>query len=77
MNERYEYEGEPLNRLIVRAILRKCLVDTDVHRAINPQQVSRSTRLTFHQIKLQLSGERQMLSIISAHFHEEIHQEHS
>ena len=41
------------------------------------QQVSRSTRLTFHQIKLQLSGERQMLSIISAHFHEEIHQEHS
>ena len=40
MNERYEYEGEPLNRLIVRAILRKCLVDTDVHRAINPQQVS-------------------------------------
>ena len=41
------------------------------------QRVSRSTRLTFHQIKLQLSGERQMLSIISAHFHEEIHQEHS
>ena len=41
------------------------------------QQVSRSTRLTFHQIKLQLSGERQMLSIISAHFHDEIHQEHS
>ena len=34
------------------------------------QQVSRSTRLTFHQIKLQLSGDRQMLSIISAHFHE-------
>ncbi|MCY4552239.1 MAG: hypothetical protein OXC79_01085 [Candidatus Poribacteria bacterium] len=34
------------------------------------QQVSCSTRLTFHQIKLQLSGERQMLSIISAHFHE-------
>ena len=40
MNERYEYEGEPLNRLIVRAILRKSLVDRDVHRAINPQQVS-------------------------------------
>ena len=36
----YEYRGEPLNRLIVRAILRKCLVDTDVHREINPQQVS-------------------------------------
>jgi len=35
------------------------------------QQASRSTRLTFHQIKLQLSGERQMLSIISAHFHEQ------
>ena len=41
------------------------------------QRVSRATRLTFHQIKLQLSGERQMLSIISAHFHDEIHQEHS
>ncbi len=40
------------------------------------QQVSRSTRLTFHQIKLQLSGERQMLSIISAHFHEHSTQEH-
>jgi hypothetical protein len=36
----YEHRGEPLNRTIVRAILRKCLVDTDVHRAINPQQVS-------------------------------------
>ena len=41
------------------------------------QQVSRSTRLTFHQIKLQLSGERQMLSIISAHFHKQNTQEHS
>ena len=40
------------------------------------QQVSRSTRLTFHQIKLQLSGDRQMLSIISAHFHELNAQEH-
>ena len=40
MNERYEYEGEPLNRSIVRAIFRKCLVDSDVHRAINPQQGS-------------------------------------
>ena len=40
------------------------------------QQVSRSTRLTFHQIKLQLSGDRQMLSTISAHFHELNPQEH-
>ena len=40
------------------------------------QQVSRSTRLTFHQIKLQLAGERQMLSIISAHFHEQNPHEH-
>ncbi len=41
------------------------------------QRVSRSTCLTFHQIKLQLSGERQMLSIISAHFHKQNTQEHS
>ena len=34
------------------------------------QQVSHATRRTFHHIKLQLSGDRQMLSIISAHFHE-------
>ena len=40
------------------------------------QQVSRSARLTFHQIKLQLSGDRQMLSIISEHFHERSTQEH-
>ena len=40
------------------------------------QQVSRSTRLTFHQIKLQLSGDRRMLSIISAHFHERNTQQH-
>ncbi len=40
------------------------------------QQVSCSTRLTFHQIKLQLSGERQMLSNIRAHFHERNPQEH-
>ena len=40
------------------------------------QQVSRSTRLTFHQIKLQLSGDRQMLSIISAHFHQLNTQQH-
>ena len=40
------------------------------------QQVSRSTQLTFHQIKLQLSGDRQMLSTISAHFHELNTQQH-
>ena len=40
------------------------------------QQVSQSTRLTLHQIKLQLSGDRQMLSTISAHFHEPNTQEH-
>ncbi|MYG06096.1 hypothetical protein F4167_05660 [Candidatus Poribacteria bacterium] len=40
------------------------------------QQVSRSTRLTFHHIKLQLSGDRQMSSTISAHFHELNPQEH-
>ena len=36
----YEYKGQPLNRPIVRAILRKCLIDRGVHRAINPLQVS-------------------------------------
>ena len=36
----YEHRGKPLNRPIVRAIFRKCLVDRDVHRTINPQQVS-------------------------------------
>ena len=36
----YEHRGEPLNLPIVRAILRKCLVDRDVHRTINPQQNS-------------------------------------
>ncbi|MDE0426175.1 MAG: transposase [Candidatus Poribacteria bacterium] len=40
------------------------------------QQVSRSTRLTFHHIKLQLSGDRQLLSVIAAHFHEPYPQEH-
>ena len=40
MNEQYEYEGDNLNRPIIRAILRKCLVDRDVHRTINPQQGS-------------------------------------
>ena len=36
----YEHRGRPLNRDIVRDILRKCLVDRDVHGEINPQQVS-------------------------------------
>ena len=36
------------------------------------QQVSRLTRKTFHQIKLELSGQRQMLSTLSEHFHEQI-----
>jgi hypothetical protein len=36
----YKHRGKPLNRPIIRAILRKCLVDRDVHRAINPQQNS-------------------------------------
>ena len=36
----YEHRKEPLNRPIIRAILRKCLVNRDVHRTINPQQVS-------------------------------------
>ena len=40
------------------------------------QQVSRSARLTFHQIKLQLSGDRQMLAIIKTHFHQRNPQEH-
>ena len=38
MNQQYEHEGQPLNRPIIRAILRKCLVDSEVHMAINPQQ---------------------------------------
>ena len=37
--ETYEHRGKPLNRPIIRAI-RKCLVDRDVHRAINWQQKS-------------------------------------
>ena len=36
------------------------------------QQVSRSTWKTFHQIQLTLSGQRQMLSDLSTHFHEQI-----
>ena len=42
MNERYEHKGKNLDRPIIRYILRKCLVDRDVHRAINPQQNSLS-----------------------------------
>ena len=34
------------------------------------QQVSRSVRKTFHQTQLELTGQRQMLSTLSAHFHE-------
>ena len=37
------------------------------------QQVSRLTRKTFHQIQLELSGQRQILSDLSKHFHEQIH----
>ena len=40
------------------------------------QQVSRSVRKTFHQIQLELSGQRQILSTISAHFHEQIPRKH-
>ena len=32
------------------------------------QQVSRSGRNTFHQIQLELTGQRQMLSVLSEHF---------
>ena len=41
------------------------------------QHVSRSTRKTFHQLKLELSGQRQMLPDISKHFHEHIPKEHT
>ena len=40
MSEEYEHREQPLDRPIVRAIFQKCLVDREVHRAINPQQVS-------------------------------------
>lgn len=36
MNQQYEHEGQKLNKPIIRAILRKCLVDPEVHRTINP-----------------------------------------
>ena len=35
------------------------------------QQVSRSGRKTFHQTQLELTGQRQMLSVLSEHFHDE------
>ena len=35
------------------------------------QKVSCSTRKTFHQIKLELSGKREMLSELRSHFHDE------
>ena len=40
------------------------------------QQVSRSVRKTFHQGQLELSGQRQMLSDLSEHFHEQIPRKH-
>ena len=46
----YEHRGEPLNLPIIKAILRKCLVDREVHRAINPQQDS----LTVHEFKAKI-----------------------
>ena len=41
------------------------------------QQVSRSVRKTFHQVQLELTGQRQMLSVLSAHFHDEWTRKHS
>lgn len=40
------------------------------------QHLSRLTRKTFHQIQLELSGKRQMLSDLSEHFHEQIPTKH-
>ena len=40
------------------------------------QQVSGSVRKTFHQTQLELSGQRQMLSDLSEHFHEQIPRKH-
>ena len=34
------------------------------------QHVSRSVRKTFHQTQLELTGQRQMLSTLSEHFHD-------
>ena len=44
MKQQYEYEGQPLNRPIIREILRKCLIDSEIHRKINPQQKWLSVR---------------------------------
>ena len=46
----YKHRGKLLNQPIIRAILRKCLVDRDVHSAINPQQDS----LTVHEFKAKI-----------------------
>ena len=46
----YKHRGKPLNLPIIKAILRKCLVDRDVHRTINPQQDS----LTVHEFKAKI-----------------------
>ncbi len=40
------------------------------------QQVSRCVRPTFHQGQLELCGQRQMLSVLSEHFHEQIPRKH-
>ena len=40
------------------------------------QQVSRSVRKTFHQTQLELTGQRQMLSVLSKHFHDEWTRKH-
>ncbi len=40
------------------------------------QHVSRSVRKTFHQVQLELSGQRHMLFTLSAHFHEQISSKH-
>ena len=46
----YAHRGEPLNLPIIKAILRKCLVDRDIHSAINPQQDSS----TVHEFKAKI-----------------------
>ena len=40
------------------------------------QEVSQSVRKTFHQIQLELSGQRHILSALRKHFHEQIQGEH-
>ena len=39
-------------------------------------KVSRSPRKTFHQIQLELSGQRHLLADLSEHFHEHIQRKH-